>query len=61
MVKSTGKPTLHRFVGERVTEGATIYTDEHGGYDGIPFREKVRHGAGEYVRDGVHTNSIESF
>jgi len=42
----------------------TAHTDEHGGYlglDGLFYtHESINHGSGEYVRDGVHTNGIES-
>ena len=42
--------------------GATIYTDEHGAYRGLPFEHKtVKHSAGEYVNGMAHTNGIESF
>ena len=41
--------------------GATIYTDEHSGYDWVPNREMVRHSAKEYVNGMAHTNGIESF
>ncbi len=41
-----------------------LHTDEHAGYQGLGglfYRhEAVNHSAGEYVRDGVSTNSIES-
>lgn len=40
----------------------SLATDEHAGYIGINrmYRhETIRHSAGEYVRDNIHTNSIE--
>lgn len=47
-----------------VEVGSTIFTDEHASYNGLDgesFRhETVNHGAGEYSRNGVNTNSIES-
>lgn len=47
-----------------VEAGASIHTDEHPAYlglRGLPFQhETVNHSAGEYVRCGVSTNSIES-
>ena len=46
-----------------IKAGSTIHTDEHSGYVGLArdyTHETVLHGAGEYVRDGVTTNSIES-
>ena len=53
---------------EGVTDpGATVYTDKHGGYTGLPnlfnrlTHETVNHSAGEYVRGKAHTNGVESF
>ena len=62
LVADTTKATLQGFVGARVAPGATVYTDEHGSYRGLPYpHEAVRHGVGEYVRGQAHTNGIESF
>ena len=42
--------------------GATVYTDDHSSYHGLPFEhETVRHSVNEHVRDQAHTNGIESF
>ena len=43
--------------------GAALYTDEARIYRSVPtpVHEAVNHGAGEYVRDDVHTNGIEPF
>ena len=62
MVHDTDKPTLQGFVADIAAKGATIYTDDHGAYRGLPYdHESVRHSVGEYVRDQAHTNGIESF
>ena len=62
VVASTDTKTLQSFVSENAAPGATVYTDEAAAYQGIPFaHEAVRHSVGEYVRDMVHTNGIESF
>jgi len=54
--------TLHEFIWQRALPGATIYTDDHAGYRGLPFpHEVVKHSLGEYVRDDAHTQGIESF
>jgi len=41
-----------------------LFPDEHGGYvglEGVFYKhERINHGDGEYVRDGVTTNGIES-
>ena len=62
VVAATDKRTLHAFIAERAAPGSTVYTDEHASYEGLAGyqHETVRHKAGEYVRDGVHTNGIES-
>ena len=39
-----------------------VYTDDHGGYQGLPFEhETVKHSISEYVNGMAHTNGIESF
>ena len=38
-----------------------MYTDDHGGYAGLPNHETVRHSVSEYVNGQAHTNGIESF
>jgi transposase-like protein len=61
-VDGTDAETLRAEIRESVEAGSTIYTDEHGGYAGLGDyqHETIVHSAGEYVRDGVTTNSIES-
>ena len=63
VIENTDKKTLQGFVRESVAEGATLYTDEHGSYTGMPEydHEAVNHSVGEYVRDMAHTNGMESF
>ncbi len=62
VVDGTDAKTLQRFVGERAAKGATVYTDDHKGYRGMPFEhETVKHSISEYVDGMVHTNGIESF
>ena len=62
VVGNTDAKTLQGFVGKRAAKGATVYTDDHGGYQGMPFEhETVKHSVSEYVRDQAHTNGIESF
>ena len=47
------------------TPGVTVYTDAalaYRGMAGFGFEHQaVNHSVGEYVRDGAHTNGIESF
>jgi transposase-like protein len=62
VIEKTDRETLHGFVSDNAADGATVYTDEAKGYDGMSFEhEKVKHGAGEYVKGEAHTNGIESF
>ena len=62
VVDNTDAKTLQDFVGDHAAKGATVYTDDHGGYQGMPFEhETVKHSVSEYVRDQAHTNGIESF
>ena len=53
--------TMEKFIADRVSPDAIVYTDDHRSYRKIPHRhESVNHSAGEYVRKMVHTNGIES-
>ena len=62
VVSNTDAKTLQGFVGERAAKGAAVYTDDHGGYQGMPFdHETVKHSISEYVNGMAHTNGIESF
>ena len=62
VVKGTDAKTLHGFVGDHAAKGATVYTDDHGGYQGLPFEHgTVKHSVSEYVNGMAHTNGIESF
>ena len=63
VIKHTDMETLHDFIHTNVEPKATVYTDDHGGYNKLRgyTHETIRHSVGEYVRDEVHTNGIESF
>jgi len=64
VVSGTDAKTLHAEISASVEVGSTLHTDEHAGYRGLVAsgfeHETINHSAGEYVRDGVSTNSIES-
>ncbi len=61
-IPDTKAKTLQGFVRDHAAPGATVFTDEAGGYRGMPYRhESVNHGAGEYVRRQAHINGMESF
>ena len=57
-VSNVTKAMMEEFINERVAPEATIYSDESKVYTGISD-DRVNHGAGEYVRGDVHTNTIE--
>ena len=62
VVDSTDASTLQGFIAEHANEDAQIYTDDARAYIGLPFdHQSVKHSIGEYVREQVHTNGIESF
>ena len=61
VIDNTDQLTLQGFVVENVEPGAKVYTDDHGGYVGLPNHETVRHSVKEYVNGQAHTNGIESF
>jgi transposase-like protein len=56
--------TLHTTIHQNVEAGSTLHTDEaavYRGLNGLFFdHETVNHSEGEYVRDGVTTNGVES-
>ena len=62
VVGNTDANTLQGFVADHAAKGATVYTDDHKGYQGMPFdHETVKHSVSEYVDGMAHTNGIESF
>ena len=62
-ISRTDKTTLHGVIDANIATGATVYTDDHGGYLGLKNHKHltVRHSAGEYVNGEASTNGIESF
>ena len=62
VVAGTDMGSLQGFIAARTAASAKVYTDDHSGYKGMRFdHDTVAHSVGEYVRDQVHTNGIESF
>ena len=63
-VASVNTASLHSAIHANVQAGSMLHTDDHAGYfglDGLFYQHKaISHGAGQYVRDGVTTNGIES-
>lgn len=65
VVPNVTAKTLKTAIREAVDQKAWIYTDEHKGYLGLADEfgdhQTVKHSVGEYVRDGVSTNTVEGF
>ena len=61
VVERVDGPTLKGFVAKNTDPGAMVYTDDAVAYNGLPNREAVKHGVGEYVRGQVSINGMESF
>ena len=63
-IPNTDASTLQAAIHKHIERGSTLHTDEHGGYETIGdagyLHETIRHKAGEYVRNGITTNGIES-
>jgi transposase-like protein len=62
-VNSIDRQTLHGFIAANVAHGSAVMTDNFKSYRGLAgyIHSTINHSLGEYVRDGVHTNGIESF
>ena len=64
-VPNTFAETLQNAVLDNVKPGSTVYSDGEPAYQALPgygyIHDWVSHSAGEYVRDMVTTNGIESF
>jgi len=63
VIKHADTQTLLGLISDNVESGATVMTDDHGGYRKMTdeyIHEVINHTI-EYVRDNVHTNSIENF
>ena len=62
-VENADKATVQKIITENVARETRLHTDESKLYGDahkhVVEREAVRHSAGEYVRDDVHTNSVE--
>jgi transposase-like protein len=61
VVAERTQPTLHALVNKHIQYGATLMTDEWGGYKGTDLKHEIINHAEAYVRGLVHTNGIENF
>ena len=61
-VENADSETAIQFAMDSVALGTTFFTDESSIYHRLPFEhDSVNHSYKGWVRDNVHTNSIESF
>lgn len=62
-INGTTAKTLHREILRNVQKGATLFTDDHKGYQGLlDYKHSaVKHSVGQYVNGMASTNGIESF
>jgi transposase-like protein len=63
-VKRVTGVNLKNIIRENVKKSAKIMTDDFKSYNGLNknfFHSVVNHGKGEYVRDDVHTNTVENY
>lgn len=63
VIKMADTETLLGMIGDSVEIGTTVMTDDHGGYRKMSeeYRHEIINHTIEYVRENVHTNSIENF
>ena len=61
MVAERTQPTLHALVNKHIQYGATLMTDEWGGYKGTNLTHEIINHAVEYVNGQVHIQGIENF
>ncbi|OFV98750.1 MAG: hypothetical protein A3F68_10965 [Acidobacteria bacterium RIFCSPLOWO2_12_FULL_54_10] len=63
-IDSVDMASLHKEIHGNIEVGSTLHTDEATGYQGIGGifygHKAINHGAGDYSRNGISTNSIES-
>jgi transposase-like protein len=63
-IERTDAKTIHAKIYDHVEAGSMIHTDEAGVYLGLDEaiyqHASINHGVGEYVRDNVTTNGVES-
>ena len=63
-IDSADKDTIHKAIHANIELRSTIYTDEASAYHGVGGlffdHDSVNHSGGEYSREGVTTNGVES-
>lgn len=61
VVVERSQPVLHGLVVKHISNDATLFTDEWGGYKGVNLQHEFVNHAETYVRGLVHTNGLENF
>lgn len=63
VVNDVSREILHDIIKKSVKKGSHVYSDGHKSYHGLIdyLQSEVCHNIGEYVRNEIHTNGIESF
>jgi len=65
VTESVDSKTLEEIIDNTVDSGSIVYTDENRGYSGLKKKgykhETKNHGVGEYIKEQIHTNGLESF
>jgi transposase-like protein len=63
VIEGTDAKTITATVSKTIAHGSTLYTDDHASYTTLTNynHDSVNHSGREYVRDDIHTNSVESF
>jgi len=61
VVAERSHATLRALANKHIAPGASVVTDEWGGYKGINFEHAIINHAVEYVNGQVHTQGIENF
>ena len=63
MIDNRRKKALQSLVKEKVEPGSALYSDALKSYEGLAddYQHQVVDHAIEYVRENVHTNSMENF
>lgn len=60
-----GQRTFKEVIREHVSVNAYLNTDEHSGYKGLEMEfadhAAINHSQGEFLREDVHTNTVEGF
>ncbi|MGD9850741.1 MAG: IS1595 family transposase [Nitrospirales bacterium] len=62
-IEDTSKDTIHSFISQNISAGATVVTDNFKSYIGLEGYNHltVNHSVGQYINGMAHTNGIESF